>query len=287
MHEVEEPARPHPFADVHPAAMEPLQPAGHHAALDQRDRRVDQQRVERQVPVAAQCFEHCLRDRAHPHLHRRAVGYEAGDVAADRALDLADRRRRVGRQRLVDLDPAVDLAAVEEGVAERARHLWIHLRDHQRRAARRRQRDAHRDPEAQVAARVGGGAVDEHAVGRPHAAGDELGHQVEVARGHELDAPAPPRVVEARRHVPRRDAQRSVLGPREGIVAEVDAAQQREIFQSLGLPADLGDERDRLAARRRQQHLHRRPESGDGVDERAESERARHESRGYIYPIPR
>jgi hypothetical protein len=67
----------------------------------------------------------------------------------------------------------------------------------------------------------------------------------------------------------------------------MNAAEQGQIVQALGLAADLGDERRRLAARRRQEHLHRRPEPGNSVSERAAGERARHESRGYIYLIPR
>ena len=64
--------------------------------------------------------------------------------------------------------------------------------------------------------------------------------EIEVAHRNELDPSAPARVVEAGRHVPRREAERGVLRPRERIVAEVDAAHQREIAQSLRLAADLG-----------------------------------------------
>jgi len=67
----------------------------------------------------------------------------------------------------------------------------------------------------------------------------------------------------------------------------VDPAEERQVAQPVGLAADLGDERDGLAARRWEQDPHPRPEAGDGVGERALGEGARHESRGYIYPIPR
>src|SRR5262249_11035795 len=72
-----------------------------------------------------------------------------------------------------------------------------------------------------------------------------------------------------------------------GIIPEVDAAQQREVAEPLGLAADLGHERAGLAGSRRQQHLHTRPQPGHSVGERRAGERARHESRAYIYSIPR
>src|SRR4030095_13845874 len=99
--------------------------------------------------MAAERLEHGLRDRSDADLHRRAIRDEPGDVPADRALDVADRRRGIRRERLVYVDPAVDLAPVQTGIAERARHRWIHLRDHERGAARGRERDADRDAEAQ------------------------------------------------------------------------------------------------------------------------------------------
>src|SRR6266851_4885387 len=65
--------------------------------------------------------------------------------------------------------------------------------------------------------------------GARRAAGGELADEIEIAHRHEFDPPPAPRLVEAGRHVPRRKAERRVLGPREGIVAEVNAAQQRQI----------------------------------------------------------
>src|SRR5207253_10175857 len=111
--------------------------------------------------------------------------------------------------------------------------------------------------------------------------------QIEIADRDELDASAAPCVLELRRHVPCREAERRVLRMRPRIVAEMDPAEQGEVAQARGLTADLRHERHRLTARRRQQHLHRRPQPGDGVSERATGERARHESRRYIYLIPR
>ena len=132
---------------------------------------------------------------------------------------------------------------MQEGVAERARHRRVHLGDHERGSARGRQRHADGDAEAQIAAPVGRRAVHQHAVRRPGAARGEVLDEVEIAHRDEFDPPSAPCVVQARRHVPRREAERSVLGPRKRIVAEVDTAQQREVLESLGLPADLGDER--------------------------------------------
>src|SRR5207249_10912580 len=82
-------------------------------------------------------------------------------------------------------------------------------------------------------------AVDEDTVGRPRAAGHELAREVEVAYREELHAPPAARVVEARRHVPRPEAERRVLGPRPRVVAEVDAPQQHQVGEPRGLTADL------------------------------------------------
>ncbi|PYO02092.1 MAG: hypothetical protein DMD91_05495 [Candidatus Rokuibacteriota bacterium] len=48
----------------------------------------------------------------------------------------------------------------------------------------------------------------------------------------------------------------------------MDPAHEREIVESLGLPADLPDQRDRLAAARGEQHLHSGGQSLDGAGER-------------------
>src|SRR5439155_613380 len=78
----------------------------------------------------------------------------------------------------------------------------------------------------------------------------------------ELDAPAPARLLEPRRHVPRREAKGRVLRPRPRVVAEVNTAEQGQVAQPRRLATDLGDEPGRLSTRRRQEHLHRRPEPG-------------------------
>ena len=175
---------------------------------------------------------------------------------------------------------------MQERVAERARHRRVDLRDHEGGPARRRERDADRDAEAQIAARIRRRAVNQDAVRRPGAAGRELRDEIEVADRDELDAPAPARLLEPRRHVPRREAEGRVLRPRPRVVAEVNTAEQGQVAQPRRLATDLGDEPGRLSTRRRQEHLHRRPEPGDRVSERGTGERARHESRRYIYPIP-
>ena len=112
MEEVERAPGAHGLGDVEAAAMHALAGAGHHAALDQRHARVDQQRVQGKVTVAAQRLQHRLRDGADTDLHGGAIRHEAGDVPADRALDVADDRSRILDQRLVDLHPRVDLARV-------------------------------------------------------------------------------------------------------------------------------------------------------------------------------
>jgi len=55
-----------------------------------------------------------------------------------------------------------------------------------------------------------------------------------------------------------------VLRPRVGNVAELDAAEQRQIPQPLGLRGDLGEQRDGLAAAGRDEHLHAGTEPLDG-----------------------
>ena len=133
--EVKEPPRAHRLRDVHAPAMHALGGAGHDAALDEGDGRVDQQRVQREVAVAVQRLQHRLRDGADADLHGGAVRHEARDVPADRALDLADDRRWILHERLVDVDPGVDLGGVQPAIAAGAGHVGIDLRDHQRRAA--------------------------------------------------------------------------------------------------------------------------------------------------------
>ena len=86
-------------------------------------------------------------------------GISAGDVPAMRRSTSPIGRRRVLEERLVDLDPAVDLRAVEERVAQRARHARVDLRDDERRAPRGGQRVAHRDADATEVAAASGGAA--------------------------------------------------------------------------------------------------------------------------------
>src|SRR2546427_719779 len=64
--------------------------------------------------------------------------------------------------------------------------------------------------------------------------------------------------------VPRGRAQRRVLRPRVGKITEVDAAEQREVAQPLGLRADLREQRDGLSARGRHEDLHAGAEPLDG-----------------------
>ena len=92
---VEEPARPHRLGDVHAPAVDPLRRVGDDAALDQRDRRVDQQRVEREVTMVPERLEHGLGNRADADLHRGPVGHQPGDVPSDE-------RARPGRSSAAD-----------------------------------------------------------------------------------------------------------------------------------------------------------------------------------------
>ena len=93
-----------------------------------------------EVTLAAEGEPDCVRDGADPHLERRSVRHQFGDVLADRSLDVSDRRLAVLVRRLVHLDRTVDLADVHERVAKGARHRWVELGDHGSRGAHRGKR---------------------------------------------------------------------------------------------------------------------------------------------------
>src|SRR2546427_2492155 len=219
-------------------------------------------------------FEHGLRDGADAHLHGGAVGHDARHVAADRTLEIGDRGGRILEQRGIDLDPPVDLAPMQGRIAAGTRHVGIDLRDHERSTSRGWQDDADGHAEAQVAVIVGRSAVHEDGVGGPLAARRELADGLEVPHGNEVHAATAARVLETRRHVPGRDAQARRLGASVGVVAEMDAAHEREIGEPRRLTGDLLHQRDRLATAGRHQYPHPRPERPDGAGERGLVERA-------------
>src|SRR5262249_5378992 len=107
--------------------------------------------MDSEVLLAAEGFHHGLRNGSDPHLDGRAIRDQVSNVAGDPALDVAHARWRRFDEWLVDLDPAIDLGAVEERVAERPRHPWIHLCDHQRRSTGRGQQIAYGDAERDIA----------------------------------------------------------------------------------------------------------------------------------------
>src|SRR5205085_9563147 len=113
----------------------------------------------------------------------------------------------------------------------------------------------------------------------------ELADEVEVADGHELHALAGDG--QPRRHVPGGDAQGRGLGPGERKVAEMDAAQQREPAQTLGLTTDLGDESDGLAATRGKEHAHAGPEPADRSVHGGPGVGARHGWQGELSDVRR
>ena len=173
------------------AAVNALARARDDATLDQGDRGVDQQRVQREV-------------RWPPSASRTACGIAptptctmAPSGTSRRrdgrcALDLADRRRRIRESG----SSTSTQQSIWPRCSTRCRACAasrVDLRDHQRGAPRRRERDADRDAEAQIAAGVGRRAVHQDAVRRPRAARHELRHQIEVPDRHELDASARPR----------------------------------------------------------------------------------------------
>src|SRR5262249_62252610 len=86
--EVEEAARAHRLGDVHAATMHALARVRHDATLDEGYRRFHQERVDAEVPMIAEGFQHGLRNRADADLDGGAVGNQVRHVPADRALEV-------------------------------------------------------------------------------------------------------------------------------------------------------------------------------------------------------
>ena len=101
--------------------------AGDHALSDQPHDAVGEHLgVDAQVVAVGQRGQHRVGDPADAELQRVAVGDQAGHVAGDlacRFVGLVDHRPL--EQRLVVRDEVVDLADVEEAVAERAGHVRL------------------------------------------------------------------------------------------------------------------------------------------------------------------
>ena len=145
--------------------------AGDDAGLDEIDDRVGEHLgVDAEVALVAERERGGGRDAADAQLERGAVGDELGDVLADPPLDVAELADRVLVGRHVDLDGEVDLAHVDEAVAERARHRAVELRDDGLRGPDRGVHASTRRAERAEAVGVGRGHVDEDRVERQHAA---------------------------------------------------------------------------------------------------------------------
>ena len=189
-------ARAHDLADVHPAAdgarfralvMTPR--------LDQRQHRARRaasaRRGRRWSPSASMM---ACGIAPTPTWMVAPSAISAATWPAMRALDLAHRRRRVLDERLVDLDPAVDLGAVQHAVAESARHARVHLGDDERRAPGRGERDSSPTRRARGSrARSGGAVWTSTASGAHGPPAANSGHACRSsARGRSRRRPAPP-----------------------------------------------------------------------------------------------
>ena len=94
-------------------------------------------------------------------------------MAADLPADLVERLGRQLEQRVVHRDEVRDAVHVEEGVAERARHLRVHLGEDEGRRVDGRADDVHRDAEAHEAVAVRRADLDERHVDADAAARDQ------------------------------------------------------------------------------------------------------------------
>ena len=123
MDEVVEALRAHDEGGHDLAAVALLARPGDDAGLDQIDHRVREHLgVDPEIAFVAEREGRCRRDRADAELERGAVGDEIGDELADLPLDCADLPDGVLVRRHVDLDREIDVAHVDEAVAERPRH---------------------------------------------------------------------------------------------------------------------------------------------------------------------
>ena len=133
-------------------------------------------RVDPQVALVTQGERSRRRDGTDAELDRGAVRNEVRDVLADPPLHIADGPDRVLVWRDVDLDCEIDVADVDEAVAEGPRHRAVELDDDRPRGA---DRGVHRlDGRAERAesVRIGRGGIHEDGVERQPPAIEQARH---------------------------------------------------------------------------------------------------------------
>ena len=124
--------------------------AGDGAGLDQLNDAVgDHFGVHAEVLLAFEKAEQRLRDAPDAEFQGAAVFDQSAAMysAIWRVVSVTSRRRHLQNRRLGG-DEHVDVIDVNEGVAQRARHVRVHLRDDQRSVLRRAFHDIDRDAEA-------------------------------------------------------------------------------------------------------------------------------------------
>ena len=170
---VDEPIQPTAAEDErgHDLAAVPLLAGtGDHAGLHEVDDAVREHlAVDAEVPLVEQEEGGRGGDRPDAKLDRGAIGHEISDVLADSALHLPDLPDGMLVRGLVDLDGHVDVADMDEAVAERPRHRSIELDDDAAGRPDRRMHRFHGRSKRAEAERVRGRGVDEHGVERQSA----------------------------------------------------------------------------------------------------------------------
>ena len=131
--------------------------------------------VDTQIPVVAQIAQHRVGNLADAELQGAAVLDQHRYVLPDPFGNRVHLRRRQLEQRLLGLDPGVDLADVDEAVAAGYRHLRIDLRDHLARRVASRGDDVHRDAERAVAVLIRRADHHQRGVQRQDVVGEQAG----------------------------------------------------------------------------------------------------------------
>jgi len=171
------------------ASVKRLGLAGDDPALEQRHHAVREHLgVYPEVALALEEQQHGVGDLADPHLERRPVLDQRGDVPPDGPSHLPDLRGlRKLQHRPVDLDDVGELGDVDERVAQGAGHLLVRQGDHDARPLGRRLGALHAHPVGAEAVLVRGADVDQRHVHRQDPFREEAGDLAEVD-GHEIGA---------------------------------------------------------------------------------------------------
>ncbi len=195
VHELEQASRSGDETGDGPSPMDVLQFVRHHAGLDQIDDTVREHlRVDAELVLAEQAPQRGVRNRADPHLQRRAIGDQGRHLFADGVLDRRRRDRLEHVQRAVRMDERVKAIEGDERVAEGARHLLVDLRDQMASRVRGRKRRVDRGAERAVAVPVRRRQLDDRHIEREPSRREQRGnvgekHRDEI-RSSFVDRPA-------------------------------------------------------------------------------------------------